>query len=145
MHPVSRCSNPLDRTLPDVFETDWMKNPQPFSHRVYQLAVEYLKRNPRAVSWIPDRPLALYDFLARRRVENGLRLLSQAKVVVTDRLHGHILSLLLGIPHVVLANTNGKVRSLYDTWTRECTFTRWADSLSEALDTARALADERAT
>ncbi|WP_276524270.1 polysaccharide pyruvyl transferase family protein, partial [Enterobacter hormaechei] len=46
---------------------------------------------------------------ARRRVERGLRLLSRGERIVTDRLHGHILSLLLGIPHVVLDNDYGKL------------------------------------
>ncbi|PVD31816.1 hypothetical protein C0Q70_07234 [Pomacea canaliculata] len=35
---------------------------------------------------------------------NGLSFLQRGRVVITDRLHGHILSVLLGIPHVLIDN-----------------------------------------
>jgi pyruvyl transferase EpsO len=38
-------------------------------------------------------------------------------VVITDRLHAHILSLLLGIPNIILDNSYGKVRDFHETWT----------------------------
>ena len=50
-----------------------------------------------------------FERLARRRVARGLRLLSTARVIVSDRLHVHILSTLLGIPHVTLDNVYGKI------------------------------------
>jgi len=50
------------------------------------------------------------------RVDRGLRLLAQGQVVVTDRLHGHILADLLGIPHVVLDNEYGKIAAYLDAW-----------------------------
>ena len=52
----------------------------------------------------------LDDWVARARLARGLRTLSGARVVVTDRLHGHILSLLLAIPHVLLDSRHGKLR-----------------------------------
>jgi pyruvyl transferase EpsO len=62
-------------------------------------------------------------------------MLSQGKVIVTDRLHAHILSLLLGIPHIVFDDQEeqcGKVRVFYETWTKGCDLTRWVDSPAEA-------------
>lgn len=59
----------------------------------------------------------VYDRLARLRLSVGLRLLAQGRVVVTDRLHGHVLSLLLGIPHVALDNSYGKLFGFLDAWT----------------------------
>lgn len=50
------------------------------------------------------------------RVNRGLRLLERGRVVVTDRLHGHILADLLGIPHVVLDNEYGKIAAYLDAW-----------------------------
>jgi pyruvyl transferase EpsO len=44
-------------------------------------------------------------------------LLSAGRVVVTDRLHAHLLSLLLAIPHAVLDNTYGKLGRFLDAWT----------------------------
>lgn len=51
------------------------------------------------------------------RLRRGLDLLSRGERVLTDRLHGHILSLLLGIPHTVLDNRYGKVSAYVDAWT----------------------------
>ncbi len=50
------------------------------------------------------------DAAAHQRFDRGVRQLSRARAIVTDRLHVHIVSLLLGIPHAVLDNSYGKVR-----------------------------------
>jgi exopolysaccharide biosynthesis predicted pyruvyltransferase EpsI len=78
------------------------------------------------------------DWLATARLARGLRALSQGRVVVTDRLHGHILSLLLGIPHVLLDSRHGKLRTFYETWTHRDQLAQWADSVREARELARA-------
>ena len=81
-----------------------------------------------------------YDWLARQRLQRGCRVLSSGRVAITDRLHGHILCVLLGIPHVLLDNSYGKVRSFYATWTRGCELVRWAESGSDAVRLAGELA-----
>jgi exopolysaccharide biosynthesis predicted pyruvyltransferase EpsI len=75
-----------------------------------------------------------HDAQARKRVARGCRLLSRGHIVVTDRLHGHILSLLLGIPHVLLDNSYGKVKSFYDTWMADSNLVRWASSPHDVAD-----------
>ncbi len=55
--------------------------------------------------------------LANARLNRGLRILSSGKVVVTDRLHAHILSVLLNISHSALDNNYGKISSYIKTWT----------------------------
>ena len=82
---------------------------------------------------------AAYDVQARRRLRVGCRLLARGKVVITDRLHAHVLCLLLGIPHVLLDNNYGKVRRVHETWTADAPDMRWAASPSEALPAARSL------
>jgi len=72
------------------------------------------------------------DRISRAYLNMGCRMLSQGKVIVTDRLHVHILSLLLGIPHVVFDDQGGKVKTFYETWTKGCSLTRWVDSPAEA-------------
>lgn len=67
-----------------------------------------------------------YDPLAERRLEQGLGRLRAASLVVTDRLHGHILALLLGIPHVLLDERTGKLRAFHETWTRGLSGVRFA-------------------
>ena len=58
----------------------------------------------------------LWDQLAEDRTLRGLRILSRGKVVITNRLHAHLLCLLAGIPHVVCDTANGKIFAYRDTW-----------------------------
>ncbi len=51
-------------------------------------------------------------------VDRAMRLLSAGTVVITDRLHAHILCALAGIPHILLNNVYGKNISFYETWCR---------------------------
>ena len=83
-----------------------------------------------------------YDALARAQVERGFAILSRGQTVLTDRLHGHVLSLLLGIPHVVLDNSYGKIRSTIDSWTSESALVHLCDTPREGLARARSLAAE---
>jgi pyruvyl transferase EpsO len=80
---------------------------------------------------------AAYEAAARARVLRGCRLLSSGRVVITDRLHAHILCLLLGIPHAVLDNTYGKLGRFLETWTGEAAVHR-AGSIGDAEDWAAA-------
>lgn len=74
-----------------------------------------------------------YQVLAEQRVARGLNILAAGSRVVTDRLHGHILSLLLGIPHTVLDNNYGKVSGFIEAWTKDCGLITRADNLESAL------------
>jgi len=69
-----------------------------------------------------DEPeLDTLDFDARSIfwVTWALSILSLGRIVVTDRLHGHILSLLAGFPHILLNNNYGKNFTYYDTWSKD--------------------------
>jgi pyruvyl transferase EpsO len=80
-----------------------------------------------------------YEALARLRVDRGLRLLSRGRMIVTDRLHGHILGLCLGIPQVVLDNSYRKISSTFETWTALSAITRWADSIEQSMSQCQTL------
>ncbi|XP_071079966.1 uncharacterized protein [Haliotis cracherodii] len=67
---------------------------------------------------------------------NGLIFLQRGRVVITDRLHGHILSTLLDIPHVLIDNSYRKLSSYHNTWTRGLANTVIADNASHALELA---------
>ncbi len=79
------------------------------------------------LDWLDDGPLpairpgetraAHYQRLAGARVERGLALLSRGRRIVTDRLHAHILAILLDIPHVALDNDYGKLSAYIAAWT----------------------------
>ena len=76
--------------------------------------------------------------LAEWRLQRGLAMLSTGELVVTDRLHAHILSLLLDIPHVLLDNSYGKVAGFADQWTGDYSGLMCATGRAEAFATALA-------
>jgi exopolysaccharide biosynthesis predicted pyruvyltransferase EpsI len=124
---------------PDVVVCDWLEAQVPPLRRVRKILRPLAARAPRELSVINRLVGAAYDTQARQRVRAGCRLLGRGKVVITDRLHAHILCLLLGIPHVLLDNNYGKVRRVSSTWTADTPLVRWVASPSGAVDAARSL------
>jgi pyruvyl transferase EpsO len=61
---------------------------------------------------------ALFAAMVRWRVRFGYEVVGSGRVLVTDRLHGHILALLLGVPHVLIETGFGKVRGFYEAFSR---------------------------
>jgi exopolysaccharide biosynthesis protein PssK len=112
---------------------DWLDEAPSLLTRIHARLGQRLARRawPRAL--LRAALSATYGPLARRRLARGCGLLAAAGTVVTDRLHGHILCLLLGIPHVLLDNSYGKVSSFYETWTRDSDLVRWGGSGVEAV------------
>ncbi len=97
--------------------------------------------NDRPMLRLLDRrlqPLG-YPYLAAQRLARGVALLSSAKVVVTDRLHAHLLALLLGIPHVVLDNSYGKLHNFIAAWTHASPLVHVASDPAAAAAQAQAL------
>jgi exopolysaccharide biosynthesis predicted pyruvyltransferase EpsI len=123
---------------------DWLDDRRPLPDRARRLLRRFplrlLTRTRQGRRTIGRLVEASYDWQAQRRVRFGCRLLASGSVVITDRLHAHILSLLLGIPHVVLDNNYGKLRRFCETWnTLSSPLVRWAEAPPEALAAARAL------
>lgn len=126
----------LQTEIPGVEYCDWLEEaPTPISEKAHRLWKELFAADA-------DRHTASASFadtfepVARERLERGCRLLSRGRVVVTDRLHGHILCILLGIPHVILDNSYGKVSGFHSAWTRESKLTHVASSPAEAFKLA---------
>lgn len=130
--------------VPGVVSTDWCLERHTWRFRFLRRLAEELSWHPRTSGW--TWPLLapvhnrVWDALARERLARGCEVLGRGRVVVTDRLHGHLLSLLLGIPHVVLGDRHGKIWNYYDTWTRPCGLAWWAHDREEAATLARRLA-----
>ena len=123
----------------EVYRTDWRRDPSSLVFRANNFIHRHAQRRTPLLGSFADPAAYAYDSLARQRLRRGCWTLGDGKVVVTDRLHGHVLSLLLGIPHVLLDNSYGKVKNFYRIWTRDCGLTTWADSLPEAFHAARSL------
>jgi pyruvyl transferase EpsO len=103
-------------------------------------ACQRATRRPRVATAAQPLVHALHERLARHRVRLGLDLLAQAPVVVTDRLHAHILCLLIGVPHVVVDTGYGKLRAFVDAWTAGHPLVRLARDADEAQAAAIELA-----
>jgi len=67
----------------------------------------------------------------------AIHILSLGRIVITDRLHAHILCLLMSIPHVFLNDDSGKNWNFHETWTREAELCRLARTPAEAWTLAR--------
>jgi pyruvyl transferase EpsO len=115
---------------------DWLAEHPTAAQRAARLALRASARlaggfGP-AAAFVP----ALCGTAARQRVSRGCAWLCAGRLVVTNRLHGHILCLLLGIPHFISDNRYGKLRAFFDDWTRESPLVTWCDSEEEAVTRA---------
>ena len=79
-----------------------------------------------------------YNWLANNRVQRGMTQLARGNTVITDRLHGHILCVLLDIPHVALDNDYGKVSNYIKAWTNDYGSVATAKSSLEAVNIFKA-------
>jgi exopolysaccharide biosynthesis predicted pyruvyltransferase EpsI len=78
-----------------------------------------------------------FDTRSQVYFSRALYMLSLGRVAVTDRLHGHLFCLQLGIPHILLNDETGKNWSFYESWSRESGLCRIAASATEAWTLAR--------
>ncbi|MBB4571988.1 MULTISPECIES: polysaccharide pyruvyl transferase family protein [Rhizobium] len=119
---------------------DWITDPEGFEARSFRYGkVKSLFEGK--FNW-PARKLAIYRHQASSRLERGLRILSTGKYVLTDRLHAHILTTLLGIPHVCLDNNYGKIHSYIDAFTHDFDGVFKASTMKEAVDIVQSLSSD---
>jgi pyruvyl transferase EpsO len=105
----------------------------------YRWFLRARNRIPQAVGALAASEMRTITDLARARFRAGVAMLSTGRVVVTDRLHAHVLCLLMDIPHVMLDSNIGKVGALLDTWTGGSPLVHLASEPQEAFDIARRL------
>jgi exopolysaccharide biosynthesis predicted pyruvyltransferase EpsI len=113
---------------------DWLKEDPELNEKILSDKVDRVMTLGLGVLDRHKRRELFYRRLAEHRVARGVRQLSTAEFVITDRLHVHIISVLLGIPHIYLDNKYGKIGNFAEAWTQDCPFAHRADSLSEAMD-----------
>lgn len=116
---------------------DWIQ--EPFYPEVKLLSL--IKRVERKLP--ATRPLLralksmLFNRLARIRTARGCEMLSSGYVVITDRLHAHILCSLMEVPHVFIDNSYGKLSGFHRAWnTGGDDICKQASTLAEAYDIA---------
>ncbi|TCV74567.1 pyruvyl transferase EpsO [Neorhizobium sp. R1-B] len=77
------------------------------------------------------------DAAANNRFQRGIRQISRGKAIVTDRLHVHICSLLIGRRHAVLDNNYGKIRRFMNAFSGGTDLSYKATSLDDGIRWAR--------
>jgi len=108
---------------------DWVREPfAPIARLKLSACVDRISPGARSGEEMADR----FEAVARLRLARGISLLSSGRQAVTDRLHGHILCVLLGIPHVALDNSYGKVGACHREWTGDVDLARFARDGKEA-------------
>lgn len=109
-----------------------------------------LRRHARTLNKVSSMPLnpflsamgrkyQFFNALANCQLRRGAQLLSSGRFVLTDRLHAHIIALLLQIPHVVLDNSYGKVSGFVEQWTSASKLVHVARDLPGAFAIYRAV------
>ena len=107
----------------DALVFDWVEEPKTFDLRVNMLLRKMFLNYPTRLAYLNHKRIQSFTNLARLRFERGCRFLEKGKIVCTDRLHGHIMSLLLSIPHFLSDNVYGKLNNFYSCWTSDCDIT----------------------
>jgi len=107
---------------------DWLSEPPDTNRRSYPALFETLLsgRVTRA-----DIRVGQHNAVAWRRAQRGMDLLSKGNVVICDRLHVHILCVLMNIPHVALDNSYRKIHNFIEAWMEDCPLVRKATSIDE--------------
>jgi exopolysaccharide biosynthesis predicted pyruvyltransferase EpsI len=117
--------------------TDWLQDEPSTVRLMVERADRKAAAHPRLFGWARALSAFAFDRIARERLERGLRMLNRGRVVITDRLHGHILCMIAGIPHVIVDTRFGKVRDFRDAWTAGSPLVRITDSAETAVQLAR--------
>jgi exopolysaccharide biosynthesis predicted pyruvyltransferase EpsI len=111
---------------------DWSEPPrttQALSRKLGALAGRY----PTPFRHLIPSLYRLYGRMSKERLDAGTQLLTSRQAVVTDRLHGHILCVLLGVPHVCIDTGFGKISGFMDAWTGDCEIARLEGSADAAV------------
>lgn len=129
---------PPDSMPAEVVCCDWLDESQAVRRwlRVRARADRFRAAGRVAAQMLDHRRLAAW------RLERGLAMLSQARAVITDRLHAHILCLLLDIPHVALDNHYGKLARFAGQWSGSYRGFHQATSIADAVAIARRILAE---
>jgi len=133
-----------------IIVADWLvSKSSPITRRVPASLGVRIRRfiyedvDPRLPDRYVDSITKLFDPLARRRLRKAVRILSLGSVLITDRLHGHILALLLGIPHVLLDTKEQKLLNFHKAFTSSSKLAHLASNQDEALALARSICNSR--
>ena len=110
---------------------DWIEAPGSQLGRRDRALGKMWRKLPWTIGLTRSFAFRLRERYARERLAFGLRLLSRGSMVVTDRLHAHVLCCLLGIRHLLFDSLDGKVSALYEAWTKSTKTARLVNSVDQ--------------
>jgi exopolysaccharide biosynthesis predicted pyruvyltransferase EpsI len=108
---------------------DWLD--EPARAKYFHGILRRLAKRRVATSAVSSYGQYAFEMYARARLKRGIRLLSRGEVVMTDRLHGFILSTLLGRRRFVWDSFDGKISAFHDTWLPDDEGVRFLHSVDE--------------
>lgn len=85
---------------------------------------------------------AIYPVWRKKALMKKIAEFASAQVVVTDRLHGMVLSAMANTPTLVFSNCNYKVKGIYE-WIRNNTFIQYCDDPTKLEEQISALAKQQ--
>lgn len=116
---------------------DWIRNEPPVETRRDRWITRAYRKSlalggPGLVTrMLMSQRVSMMNRIAEARLHRGLDMLAQGRQVLTDRLHAHILCTLMGIHHVVLDNSYGKLGRVINSWPPDG-YTTIASDMAEA-------------
>jgi pyruvyl transferase EpsO len=117
-----------------VRHSDWLEQGtmEKILNRVQYHSARLRKRIDPCNTWL----YGLYNRLAQARLARGKALLESGRVVIADRLHVHILAILMEKPHVLIDNRYRKLGTFHEAWTKGYRGVTFADNLQDAYQAA---------
>lgn len=122
-----------------ISKVDWLDEDRTALTRTVQAVKQLSLSSMGSTRTLQFFQRKLFANLADARVQRGVRTLSIGRIVVTDRLHAHIICMMLGIPHVVLDNNYGKLSEFINCWHADQPLVRLVKSVDEAQTAATLL------
>ena len=154
---INSNSSPQDLHLPNLVVEDW--GSQKYQSNYYKsLPQNWLVQRPaRMLQGLQAGDLLPIEWLSRQRwkhfypnadvfntmynpsmhrdswsnMHQGIYQFRKYHLVITNRLHEHILCILMSIPHLFLSNSYYKNEQFYKTWTHRIPFCRFVNNPSE--------------
>ena len=110
---------------------DWIEAPWSRLGRRDNAVGRMWRRRPWTIGLTRSFAFRLRERYARERLAYGIGLLSRGSMVITDRLHAHVLCCLLGVRHLMFDSLDGKVSALYEAWTKGAATARLVRSVDQ--------------
>lgn len=111
---------------------DWLGEPFSLTSSVIRVVNRLNRVLPLRSRLYQKIMLNLCERVAKKRVDRGIEMLCSGDVIVSDRLHVHILCCMLRKPHIIIDNCYRKIGNFDDTWKIDTVTYAYADGLTAA-------------